>query len=120
MRFKKKQRVYWNDPDNATPDSDCSGYGVITNITGDIISIDKDDGGQVEAFPHELSTPVTAELEKYGFSPDNIVNLLEAARVALADADIFDELADQMDLSDDEMVALRDKLQTFMDEESFK
>ena len=55
-RLKKGQRVYWNDPDNATSESDCSGAGTITAIVGEIISVDKDDGGQVEAFAHELST----------------------------------------------------------------
>lgn len=52
-------RVMWNDPDEDNP---CSGPGTITNVHGDqdgdfndsIISISKDDGGEVEAFAHEL------------------------------------------------------------------
>jgi hypothetical protein len=37
-------KVYWNDPDEGA----CSGPGVITKINGDVYSVKKDDGGEVE------------------------------------------------------------------------
>jgi len=39
---------------------------------------------------------------------------LEIARRALADGDLFDEMAGRMDLSDAEMVRLRDQLENYM------
>jgi hypothetical protein len=45
---------------------------------------------------------------------DDLITYLEAARVALADA--FDHLAEQLDLSDEEMIRLRDNLQTYLDQ----
>jgi hypothetical protein len=47
---------------------------------------------------------------------DNLINLLEIARVAMADADTFDYIADQMDLDDDELVQLRETLQTYLNQ----
>lgn len=47
---------------------------------------------------------------------DNLITYLEAARVALADADAFDHLAEQLDLSDEEMIRLRDNLQTYLNQ----
>jgi hypothetical protein len=44
-------RMYWTDPDDGL----CSGWGVVTQIEGDIITIAKDDGGGAEVFAHELS-----------------------------------------------------------------
>jgi hypothetical protein len=43
--------VYWNDPDGGI----CSGYGEVIEVNGEIYSIKKHDGGEVEAFKHELS-----------------------------------------------------------------
>jgi hypothetical protein len=45
---------------------------------------------------------------------DNLINLLEIARVALADAEVFDYLADQTDLDDDELIQLRETLQNYL------
>lgn len=59
FRFKVGQRVYWTDPENLT-----SGYGTIEKINGEddpdsdedtVISLKMDDGGEVEAVPHELA-----------------------------------------------------------------
>jgi len=53
-QFKLNDIVFWTDPDNRAS----SGQGTITHIQHDeddaIISIKKDDGGEVEALPHEL------------------------------------------------------------------
>ena len=43
-------------------------------------------------------------------SRGDTVSLLEVARIALRDADMFDQCADEMDLSDEEMIRLRDLL----------
>lgn len=58
--IKVGQRVFWNDPDNGA----CSGPGVITKVQSDeddpyiyddtVISIQKDDGGEAEVYPHEI------------------------------------------------------------------
>lgn len=52
---KVGDRVYWNDPD----DHATSNFGTITHIQHDgddaVITVAKDDGGEVEALPNELS-----------------------------------------------------------------
>jgi hypothetical protein len=48
---------------------------------------------------------------KFGsYADDEYAALLEAARIALADAEIFDRLADEMDLKDEYLTGLRDRL----------
>ena len=55
-RTKRSQRIvvgkrfFWNDPEGP-----CSGPGKVVKINGAVISIAKDDLGEVEAFRHELS-----------------------------------------------------------------
>jgi len=49
------------------------------------------------------------------FTEDEMVTILEVARVALCDADLFDHVADKLDLFDGYMLSLRDKLQEVMD-----
>lgn len=53
-QFKLNDIVFWTDPDNGAS----SGQGTITHVQHDkddaIISVKKDDGGEVEALPHEL------------------------------------------------------------------
>ncbi len=44
-------RVYFHDPDHDIS----TGWGKVTKINGEIISLDKDDGGECECFAHELS-----------------------------------------------------------------
>lgn len=48
--FRTGERVYWTDPDGDA----CSGPGHITSIEGDHYIIDKEDGGMVGAYAHEL------------------------------------------------------------------
>ena len=52
------------------------------------------------------------------FTEEEICELLSAADAALADADAFDMVAAKLDLSDDYMVELRDKLSVYLDDES--
>lgn len=58
---------------------------------------------------------VTVMLPTTVFTETEIIELLEIARVALCDADLFDRMADKLDLSDEFMIELRDKLQAVMD-----
>ena len=43
--------------------------------------------------------------------------LYHCAKMALADADVFDELAFALDLSDGEMLRIRDKLHAYLTED---
>jgi hypothetical protein len=47
------------------------------------------------------------------FSEEEQSILFEAAMVALSDAETFDNIAVDMDLSDEEMVRVRDRLQQY-------
>ena len=49
------------------------------------------------------------------FSEEDQIILFEAARVALADAETFDNIAVEMDLSDKQMTELRNHLNIYMD-----
>lgn len=51
------------------------------------------------------------------FSEDEVLIIFEAARVALADGDIFDKISEEMDIHDDDMVAVRDKLGEVLSDE---
>ena len=51
------------------------------------------------------------------FNDSELVALLEASRIALGDSEIFEMVAEDMDLSDKEMSVLRDKLHDFMNQE---
>src|SRR5262245_59954298 len=51
---------------------------------------------------------------KQPFSQDELLIILSAARTALADADIFDELVHDTDTTDEDMSALQKKLISFM------
>ena len=50
------------------------------------------------------------------FTETELITLLEAADAALADADMFDELVDKLDLEDAELRRIRTKLHGIMDE----
>jgi len=50
MKYNIGDEVFWNDPDEGI----CSGYGKVTEVNGEIYSIKKDDGGELEAFENEL------------------------------------------------------------------
>jgi hypothetical protein len=52
-------------------------------------------------------------MKKYNgikFTAEEEVNILEVARVALSDADVFDFCADKLDLSDKELKKLQEKI----------
>jgi hypothetical protein len=59
--LKVNQRVFWTDPDQGL----CSGWGKIIHVQHQdddaVISILTDDGGEVEAYPHELQSAPTVE-----------------------------------------------------------
>ena len=50
------------------------------------------------------------------WTDEEFITILEVARIGLADADIFDWMADMLDINDGDMVALRDKLDTVMND----
>ncbi len=50
-KYKVGDKVFWADPDDGV----CSGYGKVTEVNGEIHSIKKDDGGELEAYEHELT-----------------------------------------------------------------
>ena len=54
-------------------------------------------------------------MEGHPFSSEELTVLFEVARNALADAGIFDEIADQMDMSDSSLCELRERLSNFME-----
>lgn len=45
---------------------------------------------------------------------NDIITYLEVARFALADADTFDYIAEELDLSDAELIRLRENLQSYL------
>lgn len=51
-------------------------------------------------------------------SESQLLVILEGFRVATNDADIYDSLVEQMDLSDEEMFEIRKTVQFFLDEDS--
>ena len=51
MSPHKGQRVIWTDPD---PDGSGEVHGKVWWINGEVIGIDPDHGGYIEAFAHEL------------------------------------------------------------------
>ena len=48
------------------------------------------------------------------FTETQMLTLWEIARVALADADLFDFMAERLDVSDSNMIRLRDQLEKVM------
>lgn len=51
---------------------------------------------------------------KHTFTNSELTVIFEAARIALADVDIFDDLCDQMDIDDTELYDIREKLVAYM------
>tara|TARA_R100000149_G_C5877885_1_gene141982 strand:+ start:1908 stop:2150 length:243 start_codon:yes stop_codon:yes gene_type:complete len=49
-KYKVGDEVFWTDPDEGI----CSGNGKVTKV-GEIYSVKKDDGGELEAYEHELT-----------------------------------------------------------------
>jgi hypothetical protein len=62
-------------------------------------------------FEQKKPTPVP---EMNAFIKENLTTILEAARIAFADSDLFDQLAEDLDLSDEAMLEIRDGLQTYL------
>jgi hypothetical protein len=54
------------------------------------------------------------ELTLKDFTDDELVTLLECARLALADGEIFDLMCDLLDITDEDMKVLREKLTLFL------
>jgi hypothetical protein len=52
-------------------------------------------------------------------SENELVTIVELARVALNDVDIFDYFAEMLDLSDEYMIELREKVQSITEDVGF-
>ena len=52
------------------------------------------------------------------FTDEELLTIMEAAKVALSDADTFREVVDEMDLSVKELAGLEVRLKEWLDEES--
>lgn len=51
------------------------------------------------------------------FNSSELTAIFEIARIALADLNMFDRLAENMDIDDDELWNIREKLVTLMEKE---
>jgi len=51
------------------------------------------------------------------FTHEEILTLMECASVALADAHVFDYIAEKLDISDGSMTELREKLHNYLNKE---
>ena len=49
------------------------------------------------------------------FNNEELLVFLEAARIALSDAGTYEDIAEQMDLSDEELFPLRERLQNYLE-----
>jgi len=54
------------------------------------------------------------KVKEQPFTEEEELSVMEIARVALIDADLFDLMANKLDLSDKEMQKLRDKIEAAM------
>lgn len=66
---------------------------------------------------HEVAqaTEATKNGTTKDFSNEEFLVICESARVALADAEVFDTIADQLDIADDELKRVVEKLQAYLD-----
>jgi DNA-directed RNA polymerase specialized sigma subunit len=48
---------------------------------------------------------------------DNLITILEAARIALGDADTYEYIADELDLSDEALIEIRESVQSYLAED---
>ena len=58
----------------------------------------------------ELEDLDNIKVMRYPYNDEETLTLLELARIALADGDIYDGLAREMDLSDEYLKSLQEKL----------
>lgn len=72
------------------------------NKDGEVI----DEPTIAEYFPYNMAQPNSIESLDQG----DIVTILELARVAVSDAEVYEYIADKLDLSDDYMKELQDTL----------
>lgn len=55
---------------------------------------------------------------KHPFTDSELVTIFEAARISLANAELRDELAAEMDIADAELLSLYEKLENYMEDEA--
>jgi len=59
---------------------------------------------------------LNVELCELNYTDSEMIIIKELARVALADAEIFDEMAEELDIKDDTLKALQEKIEKDMQE----
>ena len=71
----------------------------------------------IKAYKNEitLSCPSLFTAKENPFTECEELTVMEAARVALTDAEVYDWLVDKLDLSDKELKILQEKMQIFLD-----
>jgi hypothetical protein len=69
----------------------------------------------IDAMCEELNCGGSPVFQPTPFTNEELTTILEVARMAVADADMFADACEAMDISDEVMAALRDKLQAVMD-----
>jgi hypothetical protein len=82
--MKKGQRVHWEDPD----DGACSCDGTVAEVKGDVVVVQQDKGGVVEAFRKELTPLDILMVDLYG--DGQVIRLVEntpGARQAILEWD---------------------------------
>ena len=84
-------------------------------IAGDDCSWEDEEGSIIEE-PSNAEYMPYHMVQSNDLSYDELVTVLEVARVALADAGIYDEMADQLDLSDEYLKDLQEKLRRIGEE----
>ena len=57
------------------------------------------------------------ELNEVVFTPSETTTILELARIALADAEIFDKVAGDLDVRDEDMKQLQEQIKKVMEVE---
>lgn len=67
-----------------------------------------------ECYSLVYSDEIVKEIPQLSFSREELATLLEAARITLGDAALFNKIADSLDISDEELKSLLEKLINFM------
>lgn len=100
-------RVWWTDPDGGT----CSGAGKLIKINGDVYSVTKDDGGEVECPRAELKK--IKELKKFSVDIQHVEEFtyqveaptrLDAERLARARYESGDDEGEHTEIVGDAII----------------
>jgi hypothetical protein len=88
---------------------------MLRNMADDDTESDSDDWEDVSQAMQAEGASGSDAIQPPPFNDTEMGEIFEFARLGLADADNFDRIAEESDLSDEYLSGLRDKLQTWMD-----